>query len=410
TKEKSRCYSRGIFKNNSLEGSEDCLFLNVYTRTLLDKKPHPVLFWIHGGLFVCGSGNSDLYGPDFLITEEVVIVTTNYRLGFLGFLSLKDPNLGVPGNAGLKDVVMALKWVQKNIHNFGGDPNNVTICGGSSGAAVVHLLTLSPMSRDLFHKAIAQSGCAFNPWTRAARGVDKIAPIMGLEVSNERTIYEHLMHLPVEEIHKIQEKFFHLDFESGDRIIGCVIEDKLNDQSFLVEDPFLIISAKKFKPVPFMTGYTTAEMIPSFLHYDQKLEKSCENAITWYFGYERPSEELQAAAKSVRRYYLNTQDLVDVDIICSDSIFLYGIYQTVINQFRLNKCPSYLYRVSLITKLNLLKEVSARSRNLLRVVGCFHYDEIGYLWKNFLTPEIKPGSIEDLSIRRFVRLWTNFAK
>jgi carboxylesterase type B len=78
-----------------------------------------------------------LYGPDFLITEEVVIVTTNYRLGFLGFLSLKDPNLGVPGNAGLKDVVMALKWVQKNIHNFGGDPNNVTICGGSSGAAVV---------------------------------------------------------------------------------------------------------------------------------------------------------------------------------------------------------------------------------------------------------------------------------
>jgi hypothetical protein len=106
-----------------------------------------------------------------------------------------------------------------------------------------------------------------------------------------------------------------LDFESGDRIIGCVIEDKLNDQSFLVEDPFLIISAKKFKPVPFMTGYTTAEMIPSFLHYDQKLEKSCENAITWYFGYERPSEELQAAAKSVRRYYLNTQDLVDVDIV-----------------------------------------------------------------------------------------------
>jgi carboxylesterase type B len=148
-----------------------------------------------------------MYGPDFLITEEVVIVTTNYRLGFLGFLSLKDPSLGVPGNAGLKDIVMALKWVQKNIHNFGGDPNNVTICGGSTGGVAVHLLTLSPMSKDLFHKAIAQSGCAMSPWAQTRRGVEKIAPIMNLEGSSERTIYEHLMQLSVENIYNIQEKF-----------------------------------------------------------------------------------------------------------------------------------------------------------------------------------------------------------
>jgi hypothetical protein len=88
----------------------------------------------------------------------------------------------------------------------------------------------------------------------------------------------------------------------------------LDDQSFLVEDPILIIAAKKFKDVPYMTGYTTAEIMISLIYYDQKFKKSCENAIPWIFGYERPSEELQAAAKSVRRYYLNTQDLVDVDI------------------------------------------------------------------------------------------------
>jgi cholinesterase len=72
-----------------------------------------------------------LYGPDFFLQKDVIVVTINYRLGAIGFLSLKDPNLNVPGNAGLKDQNMALKWVQKNIENFGGDPKRVTLFGES---------------------------------------------------------------------------------------------------------------------------------------------------------------------------------------------------------------------------------------------------------------------------------------
>lgn len=109
----------------------------------------PVMFWIHGGAFMTGSNKTELFGPEYLIAENVVIVTINYRLGFLGFLSLDDPLLGVPGNAGLKDMVMALKWVQENISQFCGDPNNVTIFGESAGAAAVHFLMLSPMAKGL---------------------------------------------------------------------------------------------------------------------------------------------------------------------------------------------------------------------------------------------------------------------
>ena len=80
---------------------------------------------------------------------------------------MEDPDLDVPGNAGLKDIVMALKWVKENISYFSGNPNNVTIFGERSGAAASHYLILSPMAKGLFHKAILQSGCALNIWAKA---------------------------------------------------------------------------------------------------------------------------------------------------------------------------------------------------------------------------------------------------
>ena len=164
------------------------------------------MFWIHGGGFIAGSGSENLYGPEFLITNGVVLVTVNYRLGLLGFINFDDPCLDVPGNAGLKDQVMALKWVQKNISAFGGDPNNVTIFGEGAGGASVHLLMLSPSAAGLFHKAIAQSGCALNPWVRGTKGTKRVAAALDLQESDEKTIYNALMKKPVEELYTIQEK------------------------------------------------------------------------------------------------------------------------------------------------------------------------------------------------------------
>lgn len=139
---------------------EDCLTLNVYTKSLTRKLP--VMMWIHGGAFLMGSGNDLIYGPDYFVNEGVIIITINYRLGSLGFLSTFDNN--AVGNYGLKDSVMALKWIRDNIARFGGDPDNVTIFGESAGGAFVHYLMLSPSARGLFAKAISQSGSALCPW------------------------------------------------------------------------------------------------------------------------------------------------------------------------------------------------------------------------------------------------------
>ena len=153
------------------EGSEDCLYLNVYTRSIKPDRPQPVMVWIHGGAFAYGSGDDSVYGADYFMTKDVVLVTLNYRLGifgesllarecrsfgprpnteerqlyFAGFLNLEDEL--APGNQGFKDQVLALKWVQSNIANFGGDPKRVTIFGESAGAASVHYLTLSTMAK-----------------------------------------------------------------------------------------------------------------------------------------------------------------------------------------------------------------------------------------------------------------------
>lgn len=84
-------------------------------------------------IFRTGSARTDIYGPDYFVNEDVVLVTFNYRLYAFGFLSLDDPKLGIPGNAGMKDQVLALKWIKQNIDQFGGDSQNITIFGQSSG-------------------------------------------------------------------------------------------------------------------------------------------------------------------------------------------------------------------------------------------------------------------------------------
>ncbi|PSN30848.1 Esterase E4 [Blattella germanica] len=126
-------------------GEEDCLFINVATPALPENgstELKPVMVNIHGGAFLGGSGSFSMSGPEFLLEEDVVFASMNYRLGALGFFSTGDSVAS--GNNGLKDQVMALRWIQQNIAAFGGDPNRVTIFGISAGGCSVSHLVLSP--------------------------------------------------------------------------------------------------------------------------------------------------------------------------------------------------------------------------------------------------------------------------
>ena len=140
---------------------EDCLYLNVWTASS-GRARRPVFVYLYGGGFNEGSGSVAIYDGESLARKGLVVVTINYRVGVFGFLAHPDlaaeSRRAASGNYGLLDQVAALRWVQQNIAAFGGDPDNVTIAGQSAGAISVYLLTASPQTRGLFHRAIVQSG------------------------------------------------------------------------------------------------------------------------------------------------------------------------------------------------------------------------------------------------------------
>lgn len=143
--------------------SEDCLYLNVWTKApgQTDKKL-PVALWIHGGGYREGWGTEPEFDGQEWANKDVVLVSINYRLGVFGFLthpalSEESPN-HVSGNYGILDQIESLRWIKKNIAQFGGDPDNVTIFGQSAGAGSVKTICESPLARGLFHKAIIMSG------------------------------------------------------------------------------------------------------------------------------------------------------------------------------------------------------------------------------------------------------------
>jgi para-nitrobenzyl esterase len=147
--------------------SENCLVLNVYT-SRIDHGRRPVMVFLHGGGYASGSGGAHYPGSSLVVHHEVVLVTLNHRLNVLGFLDLAsvDERFSDSANAGLLDLIAALRWVREHIASFGGDPDNVTIFGQSGGGAKVSALLAAPSARGLFHRAIPMSGAVLRALTR----------------------------------------------------------------------------------------------------------------------------------------------------------------------------------------------------------------------------------------------------
>ena len=162
--------------------SEDCLYLNVWTKAPGEtEKKLPVALWIHGGGYREGWGSEPEFDGQEWASKDVVLVTINYRLGIFGFmthpeLSAESSNK-VSGNYGILDQIQSLKWVKENIAQFGGDPDNVTIFGQSAGAGSVRTLAESPLARGLFHKAVIMSGGGINVPARDGEEAKPATPV-----------------------------------------------------------------------------------------------------------------------------------------------------------------------------------------------------------------------------------------
>jgi para-nitrobenzyl esterase len=185
--------------------SEGCLYLNVWTPGLDDAK-RPVLVWIHGGGFLIGAGSTRIYeGQGLARRGDVVVVTFNYRLGVLGYVHLNGiggEEFSDASNAGVRDQIAALEWIRDNIERFGGDPDNVTVCGQSAGAMSIGALLGAPRARKLFHRAICQSGAAHNVLTQDQ--ANEVAEIFLGELGGPPRNRDALARVPVERVLKAQ--------------------------------------------------------------------------------------------------------------------------------------------------------------------------------------------------------------
>lgn len=243
--------------------SEDCLRLNIYTPELpkpLKTIKKPVILYIHPGGFYSVSGQSKNFaGPQSFMDRNIVLVTINYRLGSLGFLATNSPD--APGNAGLKDQVLALKWVKANILKFGGDPNMITLLGYSAGGMSVSLHLVSPMSRGLFHRAIVMSGAATAQWKIPGHQID-LAKKQARAVNCPETPIHYMMdclrHVPEFALGISLNKMF--DFLGNPILIWKpVIEPDFGQERFLTNDPTELFQAGKFMRIPIIAGITKDE-------------------------------------------------------------------------------------------------------------------------------------------------------
>lgn len=228
--------------------SEDCLYLNLWTPKADASVRLPVMVWIHGGAYIFGSGSLDIYNGAPLASKGAVVVTINYRLGNLGFFvhpALEKESPGGPANFGLLDQIAALRWVQNNIQQFGGDPRNVTIFGQSAGAKSVLALLASPLARGLFHKGIAMSSYALPDATRA-RALQvgaNVASTLGLPGANASI--EQLRAIPAEKFAQLKGQDLSLSPVpiAGDKVLPQSIQDVFADG--------------KEAPVPLILGNTS---------------------------------------------------------------------------------------------------------------------------------------------------------
>jgi para-nitrobenzyl esterase len=223
--------------------SEDCLYLNVWTTASAGAR-RPVMVWIHGGAWTRGAASLATYDGAALARKGVVVVTTNYRLGVFGFLAHPELTAESPshasGNYAILDHVAALKWVQKNIAAFGGDPTRVTIFGESAGSWSVNVVQATPLARGLFHRAIGESGGQF---ARAARLADAEKGGVAFAAAAGADSLKALRAAPAETLTRIQT------FRTGVNVDGWV----------LPEDVRTIFAQKKQSDVPVLLGSNANE-------------------------------------------------------------------------------------------------------------------------------------------------------
>ncbi|XP_077986665.1 fatty acyl-CoA hydrolase precursor, medium chain-like [Glandiceps talaboti] len=402
---------------------EDCLHLNVYVPIPVPDNA-AVMVWIHGGAFYIGSGADTYYdGIPFVAINDVILVTINYRLGALGFLSTGDSV--IPGNFGMLDQIEALKWVQNNIAEFGGDPKKVTIFGESAGAMGVSFLVLSPLSEGLFQRGIMQSGTALAEaeFQSDKKRVNELAHGLGKLLNCEKETSEELLEClrstPMEDFLEPQDPETGMLANVTETIVILPFSPFV-DGNFLPDMPLKLLQEKRINKIDSMLGMTADELTlimpvvdpEAFEKTSISLNRSTfEEALSTapvYFGSKlNDHPQILEAAKIIYLDWDHVDDpntdyfdpfvqiFSDELVVCPTDLFARGLAEAGLQ--------TYYYSMSHIPAKSIFKvewAKAAHAEDLAFVFGS-HFREKG----DWIMPQ------EDLDVSlQMMKYWTNFAK
>jgi para-nitrobenzyl esterase len=369
----------------TVQGAEDCLYLNVWAPQNNGRQLRPVVVWVHGGAFTGGSGQ-DHDAWTFATRDSAVVVSFNYRLGSLGFLQLGQrlgPGYEQAGNCGLLDAVAALRWVHANIRAFGGNPRRVTVMGESAGAKLVGALLVTPAAQGLFQQAILESGAV-----QAIRDTASAGAVARQLLRALGPAARHLRTLPADSLLRAQATV--ADGVGGLQVFGPVLDGRT------IPLPPLAAMRRKPPPVRVLLG-TNLEEARLFTGPGSVLATPSAAALDNVFGPHNGPLVWQAYQ---RRHQTTPDELAAWNATLTDYLYRLATYRLA-RQLAAQGVPTWLYRFDY---------ADARTQPM-------HAQELAFVWNapaasSASAPAVAgPGKASNLALAALMHAhWASFIR
>ncbi|XP_034250773.1 juvenile hormone esterase-like isoform X2 [Thrips palmi] len=417
--------------NGVLEGSEDCLYLNVFTANLNEAAKAPVFVFIHGGMFLGGSADPARFGPDYLLPHGVIVVTVQYRLASLGLLSLDTE--GIPGNCATKDNIAALQWVHNNIAAFGGDSDRVTIGGQSAGSGLASWLTMLPQTKGLVHGAILMSGTTFHSWdykeSHVATALKVASSLAGRPVTDLQDAERYLMGASIEELHRHDVLVGDEERQSQPELPFVPTPERRpevpgGEPRVITRDAESYFYDPAAPAIPFLISNTNAEWRFYYYSNNPELDPKVDEEMVTNLARHVPKNLLPF--QDTRKILGLPESTVDYDTIieevrqgirsavtqncdlgCTLKTYFDNIWETTdthrLAMFRAkqNKADTFLFKFSVRTELNSRLATSEDVKDV-----AVHSDDLRYVMAS--ATQTEPSAEAALAIKRMSTMWANF--
>ncbi|CAH4034149.1 unnamed protein product [Pieris brassicae] len=362
---------------------QDCLQLDVHLPKV--GKSFPILVWV--------KGSSGDYHPGKLVQEGIIVVIVRHRLGVVGFMCSQEDQ--IPGNAGVKDIVLALRWVRDNIVAFKGNPHRVVVAGQSFGAAMVETLTLSSMARGLYHGIILQSGTVLAPWAFNYDANDK-TDYMKITMNGTQSLLKSAIPDVVFNSEELGVPYYPFGI--------CKEKEFKHEETLLSEAPFNSFIKGKFTSVPTIIGYNSNEayVFVSMLKQIKAVKKMTRD-VMFLFPMELQltnEREMHPLSKQLTdTYFKDNMTVSSMLEYHRDIYFMCHIHRSAI--FHAATAPVYYYQFSHSGRVGV--EIESGEEK----TGAAHSDELGYLFPN----DVVDFDGDDATVHQhLIKLWTNFVK